>query len=395
MNIELAKRINALPKYLFAKIDELKKDAIKKGMDLIDLGIGDPDTPTPKYIIEALKEGVDNPKYHQYPSYNGLLEFRVAVANWYKDRFGVTLDPEKEVLALIGSKEGIAHIPFAFVNTDDVVLATDPGYPVYQTATTLSGGNSYTVPLREENNFLPDLTEIPNDILSRAKLFFFNYPNNPTAATCSLDFFQQVVEFANKHNIIICHDEAYSEIYFDGIKPASFLQADGAKEIGVEFHSLSKTYNMTGWRIGFAVGNEQILSGLLKVKTNIDSGVFQAIQYAGIKALTSSQDCVENMRLLYQNRRDTLVNGLNDIGWKVRKPNATFYVWLPTPNNLTSSELTSQLIEEVGIVTTPGVGFGYYGEGYIRMALTVDEERLKEVISRIESSNLRSLLCGL
>jgi len=384
MHIKPAKRINQLPKYLFAKIDELKKEAIKKGMDLIDLGIGDPDTPTPEHIIAALKEGVNNPQYHQYPSYNGLLEFRVAVANWYKDRFGVALDPEKEVLALIGSKEGIAHIPVAFVNPGDVGLIPDPGYPVYQSSITLAGGTPYAIPLREDNDFLPDLTAIPVDVLSRAKLFFFNYPNNPTTATCSLDFFQQVVEFANKHNVIICHDAAYSEIYFDGIKPMSFLQADGAKEVGVEFHSLSKTYNMTGWRIGFVVGNAQVLAGLQKVKTNIDSGVFQVVQYAGIKALTSSQDCVENMRTRYQNRRNTLVEGLNNLGWKVKKPKATFYLWLPTPNHLTSLEVTSQLIQEVGIVTTPGVGFGYYGEGYIRMALTVEEERLKEAVARIK-----------
>ncbi|MEW6096158.1 MAG: LL-diaminopimelate aminotransferase [bacterium] len=388
INVKVAKRINDLPQYLFAKIDELKKEAIKKGVDLIDLGVGDPDTPTPEHIIEALKESADNPENHHYPPYNGLLEFRVAIANWYRDRFGVELDAEKEVLALIGSKEGIGHIPFAFVDTGDVVLATDPGYPVYQAATTLAGGTSYAIPLREENGFLPDLDEIPVDVLCKAKLFFLNYPNNPTSATCSLDFFKQVVEFATKHNIIICHDAAYSEIYFDGVKPISFLQADGAKEVGVEFHSLSKTYNMTGWRIGFAVGNEQVLAGLLKVKTNIDSGIFQAVQYAGIKALTSSQECVENMRTLYQNRRDTLVNGLNNIGWQVKKPEATFYVWLSTPNHLTSSEVTSQLIEEAGIVTTPGVGFGYYGEGYLRLALTVDEKRLREVISRIEFSSL-------
>ncbi|MDI6734899.1 MAG: LL-diaminopimelate aminotransferase [bacterium] len=389
MNIALANRINGLPQYLFAKIDELKKQAAKKGIDLIDISIGDPDMPTPPHIIEALKEAAANSKNHQYPSYNGLLELRVAIANWYKDRFGVELDPEKEVLPLIGSKEGIGHIPFAFVNPGDIVLVPDPGYPVYQASTTLVGGNSYTVPLREQNNFLPALSEIPQNILSQAKLFFLNYPNNPTSATCSREFFQEVVEFANRHNIIICHDAAYSEIYFDGIKPVSFLQADGAKEVGVEFHSLSKTYNMTGWRIGFVVGNEQVIAGLLKLKTNLDSGIFQAVQYAGIKALTSSQDCVEEMRRIYQSRRDTLVNGLNNIGWEVKKPKATFYVWVNTPNHPTSSEVVTKLIEETGIVTTPGVGFGYYGEGYIRMALTVDEERLKQAIDRIKSIDFK------
>lgn len=390
ISIEVAKRINDLPQYLFAKIDTLKKEAVKKGIDLIDLSIGDPDIPTPQHIIDALKEAVEIPKTHQYPSYNGLLELRIAIANWYKDRFGVELDPEKEVLVLIGSKEGIGHIPFAFINPGDIGLFPDPGYPVYQAAITLAGGTAYPVPLMGENDFLPDLAGIPNDVLSKAKLFFLNYPNNPTSTTCSLDFFKQVVEFALRHNIIICHDAAYSEIYFDGVKPVSFLQADGAKEVGIEFHSLSKTYNMTGWRIGFAVGNEQILAGLLKFKTNIDSGVFQAVQYAAIKALTSSQACVEEMRTLYQNRRDTLVEGLKSIGWQVKKPKATFYVWLPTPNHLLSSEVTTQLIEKAGIVTTPGVGFGHYGEGYIRMALTVDKERLKEAVSRIEATSLLS-----
>lgn len=385
INIAFANRLNALPKYLFAKIDELKKAAAKKGIDLIDVSIGDPDMPTPPHIIEALKSAGDNPQNHQYPSYNGFLELRTAIANWYKDRFGVELDPEKEVLPLIGSKEGIGHIPFAFVNPGDVVLVPDPGYPVYQASTTLVGGNAHIVPLREENDFLPVLSEIPKEILSKAKLFFLNYPNNPTSAGCNLEFFQEVVEFAAKHNIIICHDAAYSEIYFDGLKPASFLQADGAKEVGVEFHSLSKTYNMTGWRIGFVVGNEQVIAGLLKVKTNLDSGIFQAVQYAGIKALTSSQDCVEDMRQVYQARRDTLINGLNSIGWEVKKPKATFYVWVSTPNSLTSSEVVTKLIEEAGIVTTPGVGFGYYGEGYIRLALTVNEKRLKEAIDRIKS----------
>ncbi|MEW6620822.1 MAG: LL-diaminopimelate aminotransferase [bacterium] len=389
IKIEMANRIAALPPYLFAKIDELKQEARKKGIDLIDVSIGDPDMPTPNHIIEALNQASYDPKNHQYPSYNGLLELRVAIANWYKNRFGVELDPEKEVLPLIGSKEGIAHIPFAFVETNDVVLVPDPGYPVYQSATILAGATPYSLPLREQNDFLPDLSEIPDNILSQAKLLFLNYPNNPTSATCSLKFFQQVVEFANKYNIIVCHDAAYSEIYFDGIKPVSFLEVDGAKEVGIEFHSLSKTYNMTGWRIGFAVGNEKVLSGLLKVKTNIDSGIFQAVQYAAIKALTSSQDCVEQMRTMYQSRRDVLSDGLNSLGLKVKKSKATFYIWLSTPNHLTSTKLTTQLIEKAGIVTTPGVGFGDYGEGYIRFALTVDEQRLKEVISRIKSCALQ------
>ncbi|MEW6607919.1 MAG: LL-diaminopimelate aminotransferase [bacterium] len=389
IKIEMANRIAALPPYLFAKIDELKQAARKKGIDLIDVSIGDPDMPTPNHIIEALNQASYDPKNHQYPSYNGLLELRVAIANWYKNRFSVELDPEKEVLPLIGSKEGIAHIPFAFVETNDIVLVPDPGYPVYQSATILAGATPYSLPLREQNDFLPDLSEIPDNILSRAKLLFLNYPNNPTSATCSLKFFQQVVEFANKYNIIVCHDAAYSEIYFDGIKPVSFLEVDGAKEVGIEFHSLSKTYNMTGWRIGFAVGNEKVLSGLLKVKTNIDSGIFQAVQYAAIKALTSSQDCVEQMRTMYQSRRDVLIDGLNSLGLKVKKSKATFYIWLSTPNHLTSTKLTTQLIEKAGIVTTPGVGFGDYGEGYIRFALTVDEQRLKEVISRIKSCALQ------
>lgn len=385
--MNLSNKLNQLPQYLFAQIDELKQQVLKKGVDLIDLGIGDPDLPTPPHIIKSLKTAIDNPKNHQYPSYNGLLRFRQAVANWYKNRFNVELNPVNEVISLIGSKEGIAHIPLAFVNPNDVVLVPLPGYPVYQNSTILSEGQPYILPLRSQNGFLPDLTKIPSDVLKRTKLLFLNYPNNPTSAVCSIDFFKQIVEFATKHQIIVCHDAAYSEIYFDGQKPHSFLEIDGAKDIGIEFHSLSKTYNMTGWRIGFAVGNSEILKGLLKVKTNIDSGVFQAIQEAGITALEDNQDCVHEMRKIYQERRDVLVQGLKGCGFELTAPQATFYLWIPVLKGYSSTQLSLFLLEKTGIVVTPGIGFGQTGfedEEYIRIALTVDKERLKEVVDRIK-----------
>lgn len=380
----IADRLKQLPPYLFAQIDELKKRVLATGADLIDLGIGDPDLPTPTHIIEALKIATANPENHRYPSYNGLLRFRQAVANWYKLRFGVELNPEDEVIALIGSKEGIAHLPLAFINPGDVVLVPSPGYPVYQNSTILCGGQPYILPLKAKNHFLPDLTEIPSDILKRAKLLFLNYPNNPTSATASLDFFNYVVEFANQHQIMVCHDAAYSEIYFDGQSPHSFLEVEGAKEIGIEFHSLSKTYNMTGWRLGFAVGNNKLIQGLLKVKTNIDSGVFQAVQEAGITALLGPQDCVEEMRAIYQQRRDVLVKGLKECGWEITPPSATFYLWLPVLPGFNSRNLSLFLLEKAAIVATPGIGFGQTDEEYIRLALTVDKDRLKEVINRIK-----------
>lgn len=384
--IEYASRIKTLPPYLFAAIDEMKQRAIARGVDIINLGIGDPDLPTPTPIIERLKQAASDPKNHQYPSYEGLLAFRQAVANWYQRRFGVRLDPVSEVLGLIGSKEGIGHVPLAFVDPGDIVLVPSPGYPVFPVGTTFAGGVPHFMPLLKQNGFLPDLNGIPKDVARRAKLMFLNSPNNPTSAVANKDFFKRVVAFALEHQIIVCHDAAYSEIYFDGRRPPSFLEVEGAKDVGIEFHSLSKTFNMTGWRIGFAVGNKQILAGLGKVKSNLDSGIFQAIQEAGITAIQSDDQLTDGIRKLYQERRDALVPGLKRLGLDVDMPPAAFYVWIAVPKGYTSAAFTAHLLEKAGIVTTPGNGFGAAGEGYIRMTLTTPKERLVEVVERIKKA---------
>ncbi|MEC4668850.1 MAG: LL-diaminopimelate aminotransferase, partial [Nitrospirota bacterium] len=312
--IEYASRIKALPPYLFATIDEMKQRAIARGVDIINLGVGDPDLPTPAPIIERLKLAAAEPRHHQYPSYDGQLSFRQAVANWYKRRFRVTLDAGSQVLTLIGSKEGIGHVPLAFVNPGDIVLVPSPGYPVYPVGASFAGGIPRVMPLLKKNGFLPDLQAIPKDVAKRAKLMFLNSPNNPTAAVAGKDFFQRVVSFASEHQIIVCHDAAYSEIYYDGRRPPSFLEVEGAGDVGVEFHSLSKTFNMTGWRIGFAVGNKDVLAGLGKIKSNLDSGVFQVVQEAGILALESDDQLTDAIRKVYQERRDSLVPGLQSLG---------------------------------------------------------------------------------
>jgi LL-diaminopimelate aminotransferase len=387
MQIEKAKRIEQIPPYLFAEIDKKKEQMRKKGVDLIDVGIGDPDLPTPKLIIEQLKKAAEDPRNHRYPSYEGMIEFRRAVAQWYKRRFGVKLDPGTEVLSLIGSKEGIAHIPLAFVDPGDYVLVPSPGYPVYRVSTLFAGGMPYFLPLRKENGFLPDLSAIPKDVAGKAKILFINYPNNPTSAIAERSFFEEVVAFARRYEIIICHDAAYSEIAFDGYQPLSFLEAEGAKEVGIEFHSLSKTFNMTGWRIGFAVGHPEIVSGLGRVKTNIDSGLFQAIQEAGAEALNRLDTPLPETIQIYERRRNVMVNGLREIGLEVDRPKATFYLWIQVPTGYTSTQFATLLIEQAGIVATPGNGFGEAGEGYIRMALTVGEARLEEAIERLRRIN--------
>jgi len=384
MRIEKAKRIEQIPPYLFAEIDKKKQEMRQKGMDLIDLGIGDPDLPTPKLIIERLKVAAENPKNHRYPSYEGMIEFRTAVAQWYDRRFGVKLDPRTEVLSLIGSKEGIAHIPLAFVNPGDYVLVPNPGYPVYRVSTLFAGGIPYFLPLRKENGFLPRLSEIPEAVAQKAKIIFINYPNNPTSAIAERSFFEEIVAFARRYQIIVCHDAAYSEIAFDGYQPLSFLEVEGAKEVGVEFHSLSKTFNMTGWRIGFVVGHSEIVSGLGRIKTNIDSGLFQAIQEAGTEALNHLDTPLPEIINIYERRRDVMVKGLQEIGLEVDHPRATFYLWIQVPKGYSSAQFAALLIEKGGIVATPGNGFGEEGEGYIRMAITVDETRLKEAIERLK-----------
>jgi LL-diaminopimelate aminotransferase len=383
VSIEPADRVKDLPPYLFATIDKMKQDALKKGIDLIDLSIGDPDIPTPKHIVRRMRKAVENPAHHRYPSYVGMLSFRQAVADWYKIRFNVKLDPNTEVLSLIGSKEGIGHMPLAFINPGDVVLVPSPGYPVYPVATLFAGGTSHIMPLIEKNNYLPDLKAIPQSVLKKSKLMFINYPNNPTSACAGRSFYKEVIDFAAKHNIIVCHDAAYSEIYYDGKKPLSFLQIPGAKEVGIEFHSLSKTYNMTGWRIGFAVGNAAAIAGLGKIKSNLDSGIFQAVQEAGIEALNTDDAVLKKIRDTFQQRRDVLYSGLKKIGMKVQKPQATFYLWARVPKGFTSSEFVAHLLNNAGVLGTPGNGFGAPGEGYIRFALTASAKRIKEAVERI------------
>ncbi len=383
LKINTADRFKKLPPYLFAQLDELKKEALAKGKDLIDFGIGDPDIPTPEHIIERLYEAVQDPETHRYPTNFGLMQLRQAAAKWYEGRFGVEVDPNTEILPLIGSKEGISHIPLAFLNPGDVALVPDPCYPPYKSGTILAGGVPYLMPLLEANNFLPVFKDIDRQVARQAKLMFLNYPNNPTTATASKEFFEEAVKFARDNNIIICHDAAYSEIAFDGYKPVSFLEVDGAKEIGIEFHSLSKTYNMTGWRMGFALGNKKVINCLAQVKSHIDSGIFRAVQFAGIVAL-SNTDHLAELLSIYKERRDLLVEGLKGLGWNINKPKATFYVWASVLSGYTSMELSKILLDKYGIVVTPGVGFGQNGEGFIRFALTVSVGRIKESMERIK-----------
>jgi LL-diaminopimelate aminotransferase len=382
--ITYAQRIKTLPPYLFKAIDDMKQAALARGVDIINLGIGDPDLPTPEPIIKSMQEAVTKPQHHQYPSSSGMLSFRTAVADWYKRRFHVTADPKTEVVTLIGSKEGIGHVPLAFIDPGDVVLVPSPGYPVYPVATSFAGGTMHEMPLTKQNKFLPDLEAIPKDILKKAKLMFLNSPNNPTSVVADKAFFKRVVDFAKEHQIIICHDAAYSEIYYDGKRPASFLEAEGAMEVGIEFHSLSKTFNMTGWRIGFAVGRAEIIAGLAQVKSNMDSGQFQAIQEAGITALESDDQLTDGLRTVYQERRDVLAAGLKNLGLQFETPAAAFYVWIEVPKGYTSASFTAHLLEKAGIVTTPGNGFGAPGEGYIRMTITTTKDRLAEAVDRMK-----------
>ena len=382
MEIRYNDKLKKLPPYLFIEIDRKKKAAIEKGADIISLGVGDPDLPTPEHIIKSMHAAVMKPANHQYPFGAGLLSFRKAVADWYRARFNVTLDASSEVCALIGSKEGIGHIHLGFINPGDIVLIPEPGYPVYNTGTIFSDGTPYFMPLLEKNNYLPDLDAIPEDIAKKAKIIFVNYPNNPTAAVAPKEFYIKLIAFAKKYGIIVAADAAYSEIYYEE-KPLSFLEIEGAKEVGVEFHSLSKTYNMTGWRIGWVCGNKDIVAGIAKVKDNYDSGVFQAVQEAAVTALTESQNCVEEARKIYKERRDVLVAGLQKLGWDVKLPKAAFYVWAKVPKNYTSAQAVSKLLDEAAIVSTPGNGMGKSGEGYVRFALTVGVPRIKEALERI------------
>lgn len=382
-------RIASIPKYLFAEIDKKKAAAIARGADIIDLSIGDPDQPTPKYVIDSLKKAVDDPATHNYPPYEGTKDFRAAVADWYKRRFNVSLDPDTEVMSLIGSKEGIAHVLFALLDPGDISLIPDPAYPVYKMCTLLAGATPYLMPLTKENNFIPDLGSIPSDVIKKAKLMFINYPNNPTSAVAPDSFLEEAVRFCRKNDIFLCSDLAYSEIAFSGYKPKSILEIKGAKDIAIEFHSLSKTYNMTGWRIGMAVGNPDVMKALAIVKTNIDSGAFKAIQRAAITALNGSDEFTKSMNKTYEKRMKVLIDGLNSLGWKLEYTKATFYVWVPVPKGYTSEKFCAEILEKCEILIVPGSGYGASGEGYVRVCITAEEKRILEAIERMRKSGIR------
>jgi LL-diaminopimelate aminotransferase len=384
MKIEQAERLKKLPPYLFEEIDKAKQKAIEEGRPIIDLGVGDPDMPTPDLIVKALQNAVKDPATHKYPFNKGIASLRKEMAVWYKNRFNVELDPDKEILPLLGSKEGIAHVPLAFINPGDEVLIPDPGYPPYVSGAIFAGAVLRHMPLLARNNFLPDLNAIDAADAMKCKLMHINYPNNPTGAVCGPDFYAEVTDFARKNGIIVCSDAAYTEMSFDGFLPPSFLEAEGAKEVGIEFHSLSKTFNMTGWRVGMAVGNAELISALAKVKANIDSGIFTPVQMAAVEALRNSGKIKEAMNKVYTSRRDKLVGRLRALGWNVPEIKATFYAWLPVLEGFTSTSLAKAMLEKADIIVTPGNGFGPSGEGYIRMALTVSEEKLEEAADRIK-----------
>jgi LL-diaminopimelate aminotransferase len=379
----VARRLAELPPYLFVEIDRKKREAAERGVDVINLGIGDPDLPTPAPIIRALAKAARVPANHRYPESEGLDRFRQAVADWYLQRFGVSVSPANEVLSLIGAKEGIGHLPLAVVNPGDVVLIPDPAYPVYRAGTIFAGGEPYLMPLRRENDFLPDLSVIPEGICRRVKLMFINYPNNPTGAVAPLSFYRDVVAFAERHNVVVAQDNTYSEIAYDGFRPPSFLEVPGGREVGVEFHSLSKTFNMTGWRIAFAVGRREGVDALRRLKSNLDSGAFQAVQEAGITALALAADLTARNCRVYQRRRDVLVRGLKRVGLDVDTPRATFYVWPHVPAGYDSASFVATLIDQAGVACIPGKGFGAQGEGYVRFALTADARRLRAATERL------------
>jgi len=381
--MKLARRLDRLPPYLFVQVNQRIAELRSRGKDIIDFGIGDPDLPTPAHIIERMCRAARDPANHRYPETNGLEELRRAIADWYEKRFGVTLDPAKEVLPLIGSKEGIGHMALCFVEPGDVALVPDPGYPPFSLGTILAGGQPYFMPLKEENDFLPDFEAIPEKAARKAKLMWLNYPNNPTGATADLEFFERAVRFARRYDLAICHDAPYTEIAFDGYRPPSFMQVSGAKDIGVEFHSLSKTYHMTGWRVGMVVGNAEMVNALFRVKSNLDSGIPQAIQHAAVEALRGSQEHVAEHNAIFQRRRDKLVKALSEVGLRARTPRATFYVWARIPEGYTSMAFTNRLLDEVGIAVTPGTGYGKEGEGYIRFSLTIPDDRLEQGIIRL------------
>ncbi len=389
--MQVARRLDQIGAYMFADLDRKQAELAAKGVDVINLSVGDPDLPTPPHIVDALMEGATDPRSHRYPPYPGTAEFRAAVAAWYQRRFGVVLNPETEVLALIGSKEGLAHFPWAVLNPGDGALVPDPGYPVYRTATILAEGIVHLMPLTRERGFLPDFEAIPHPVVRQSKLLFLNYPNNPTGAIAPRDFFERVVAFARRRDLVLVHDNSYSEIAYDGYRPPSILEVKGAMEVAIEFHSLSKTYCMTGWRIGFAVGNAEAISALARIKTNVDSGVFRAVQHAGIAALTGPQDFVATRVRTYQARRDRATQTLRSLGWDVPDVKATLYLWIPVPDGTSSVPFAAKVLDRTGVSLTPGIGYGAHGDGYVRLSLTIADARLDEALNRLAEAFGRSV----
>jgi LL-diaminopimelate aminotransferase len=383
-----AQRLSRIPPYLFAEIDRKVQQKKREGVDVISLGIGDPDLPTPPRIVSVLQEAAGDPANHRYPSYFGLAELRESIAQWYATRFDVRLDPQTEILPTLGSKDGISHVPLALVDPGDVVLAPDPGYTVYVTGAIMAGADPYMMPLLAENHWLPDLEAIPAEVAERARLMWLNYPNNPTAAVAERDFLQRAVEFCSRHGIVLCHDAPYSEIAFDGYRPLSLFEIEGAREVGLEFHSLSKTFNMTGWRVGWVCGRADLIALMGQLKTNIDSGIFQAVQWAAVEALNGGEEETRAANGVYLRRHRRVADTLNAIGWSIKPPRATFYVWAPVPKGYDSIGFAGRVLDQVGVNITPGVGFGAHGEGYFRLSVTAPDARLDEAMSRMRRLKL-------
>lgn len=386
--MKVSERLEKIPPYLFAEIDRKIAESKAKGFDIISLGIGDPDKPTLQPVVDAMHKAIDNPKNHDYPPYNGTEQFRKGACEWMKKRFGVELDADKEMLCNIGSKEAIAHVFFAFVDKGDYTLVPDPGYPVYHNATIFAGGTPYHMPLLEENGYLPDFDKIPEDIAKKSKIMFLNYPNNPTGAVADLEFFKKAVDFCKKYDILLCQDMAYSEMTYDGYKAPSVLQVEGAKDVAIEFYSHSKSYNMTGWRVGFVCGNADSIKALGTIKNNIDSGTFKAIQEAATAAFTIDNTYIEELNHMYQQRRDAAEEGLRELGWNIKPSKATFYLWLPVTRGMSSEEFVTAMLEKAHVVVPPGNGYGQYGEGYFRIALTKDVDTIKECIRRMKEAGI-------
>ena len=384
-----ADRIQKLPPYVFARLDELKAKAREQGLDLIDLGMGNPDGATPQPVVEAAIAALQNPANHGYPPFEGTASFRRAITNWYHRRYGVILDPDSEALPLLGSKEGLTHLAIAYVNPGDLVLVPSPAYPAHFRGPAIAGGKVHSLILKPENDWLIDLGAIPDDVAQSAKILYFNYPSNPTAATAPREFFEEIVAFARKHEILLVHDLCYAELAFDGYQPTSLLEIPGAKEIGVEFHTLSKTYNMAGWRVGFVVGNRHVIQGLRTLKTNLDYGIFAALQTAAETALQLPDVYLHEVQQRYRTRRDFLIQGLGQLGWDIPKTKATMYLWVPCPPGMGSTDFALNVLQQTGVVVTPGNAFGIAGEGYVRISLIADCDRLGEAMRRFQQAGIR------